>query len=160
MSGNEGRPPAPKSAAEQAAMAVGEDAPPPGMSEGAANAMAQAARDRVQSPPPHPPRRKGDLKSEEVLDKQANRSLRDTYAKKAYELAADCIHFWIFLILANGLITAMLGKQVISDTALIAITTGVTVNVLAAFLGVIRGLFPTDKANQPDGAENSNTDKK
>lgn len=159
MSGNEGRPPAPKSAAEQAATAVGEDAPPPGMSEGAANAMAQAARDRVQSPP-HPPRRKGDLKSEEVLDKQANRSLRDTYAKKAYELAADCIHFWIFLILANGLITAMLGKQVISDTALIAITTGVTVNVLAAFLGVIRGLFPTDKAHQPDTAENSNTDKK
>jgi len=54
----------------------------------------------------------------------------------------------------------MLGKQVISDTALIAITTGVTVNVLAAFLGVIRGLFPTDKAHQPDTAENSNTDKK
>lgn len=136
MTRPDGKPPAPKSAAQQAATAVGEDAPPIGMPELAAA--------------PQAPRRKVDLKSEEVLDKQANRSLRDTYAKKAYELAADCIHFWIFLILANGLITAMLGKQVISDTALIAITTGVTVNVLAAFLGVIRGLFPTDKAGKDE----------
>lgn len=160
MSGAEGKPPVPKSAAEQAATAVGEDAPPPGMSDGAAGASAHAAKDRLPTTPQHPPRRRGDLKSEEVLDKQANRNLRDTYARKAYELAADCIHFWIFLILANGLITAMLGKQVISDTALIAITTGVTVNVLAAFLGVIRGLFPTDQSHKPDATEDADKDKK
>jgi hypothetical protein len=75
-------------------------------------------------------------------------------------LAAECIHFWIFLILANGLIAAMLGKQVISDTALIAITTGVTVNVLAAFLGVIRGLFPTEKASKTESLEKSEVSKK
>lgn len=36
----------------------------------------------------------------------------------------------------------------ISDNALIAITTGVTVNVLAAFLGVIRGLFPPSESGK------------
>jgi hypothetical protein len=119
LSGAEGKPPVPKSAAEQAATAVGEDAPPPGMSDGAASASAQAAKDRVATSPQHPPRRRGDLKSEEVLD-----------------------------------------KQVISDTALIAITTGVTVNVLAAFLGVIRGLFPTDQSHKPETTEDTDKDKK
>lgn len=34
------------------------------------------------------------------------------------------------------------GIELWSDQILIAVTTGVTVSVLAAFLGVIRGLFP------------------
>ncbi len=138
-------------------MAVGEDAPPVGVAKAPASPSEKIPEARAHVPGV---RRKVDLKFEEVLDKQANRGLRDTYARKAYELAADCIHFWIFLILANGLITAMLGKQVISDTALIAITTGVTVNVLAAFLGVIRGLFPAEKPGKPDHDENGETPKK
>lgn len=135
MSTPKSKPPAPNSAAEQIAAAAGEEALRPGMAD-------MAASEHQILPGPLLLRRKGDLRTEEVLDKQANRGLRDTYAKKAHELAEDCIHFWIFLILANGLIAALLGKQVISDTVVIAVTTGVTVNVLAAFLGVVRGLFP------------------
>ncbi len=40
------------------------------------------------------------------------------------------------------------GKQMLSDNILIAITTGATINVLAAFLGVIRGLFPSPPAER------------
>lgn len=76
MSVADGKPPAPKSAAEQAATAVGEDAPPPGISDSAAGAINNVANDRLLISPLHPPRRKGELKSEEVLDKQANRNLR------------------------------------------------------------------------------------
>lgn len=121
MSAPRSKPPAPNSAAAQADAAMNEDVP-------------------------RPLRRKEDLQIEEVLDKQADRGLRDVYSQKAYELAADCIHFWIFLVLANALILALLDKQVVSDTVLIAVTTGVTVNVLAAFLGVIRGLFPLQRS--------------
>ncbi len=44
-----------------------------------------------------------------------------------------------------------------SDTVMIAMTTGVTINVLACFLGVIRGLFP---AERHDKNTNKNRDKK
>lgn len=86
---------------------------------------------------------------EEVQDLQANRALRSNYADKAYMLAVGCIIFWGIAVLANGIVFATTDKLMFSDNALIAITTGVTVNVLAAFLGVIRGLFPSDspKAN-------------
>jgi hypothetical protein len=160
LSGQAGKPLPPASAALQAAIPVSEDAPPPNVPGAAVPAAAAIPKDVVEATQ-QARRRKADLfETEEVRDKRANRQLRDIYAAKAYELAAECIHFWIFLILANGLIAAMLGKQVISDTALIAITTGVTVNVLAAFLGVIRGLFPTEKASKTESLEKSEVSKK
>ena len=159
MNEQAGKPPVPASVDVQVAAPASEDAPPPNMPAPAAEAMSQVPTPAAEGPQ-QAMRRKGDtFETEEVRDKRANRQLRDIYAAKAYELAADCIHFWIFLILANGLITAMLGKQVISDTALIAITTGVTVNVLAAFLGVIRGLFPIDKACKMDMADKGDDSK-
>ncbi len=85
---------------------------------------------------------KEEIIQEELLDQQSNRGLRETYADKAYDLARQCIYFWALIIAANAVFYAVSGKTVISDQALIVITTGVTVNVLAAFLGVIRGLFP------------------
>lgn len=42
----------------------------------------------------------------------------------------------------QGVIKAVTGIEMWSDKVIIAATTGVTVSVLAAFLGVIRGLFP------------------
>jgi hypothetical protein len=97
---------------------------------------------------PFEAKRKGgvseELMVEEINNQKANRELRRVYADKAYELASGCIQFWAVAISANGIIFVLLGKQMISDNAMIAITTGVTVNVLAAFLGVIRGLFPSD----------------
>ncbi|SFV10317.1 hypothetical protein [Pseudoduganella namucuonensis] len=91
------------------------------------------------------------LINEEAENQKANRALRATYADKAYFLASACIIFWAFAISSNAIVYACTGKQMISDTALIAITTGVTINVLAAFLGVIRGLFPSEQAKKPGG---------
>ena len=73
---------------------------------------------------------------------RANRQMRQTYAGKAYGLAAACLIAWIALLCAYGAIKVTLGVETWSDQVLIAVTTGVTVSVLAAFLGVIRGLFP------------------
>lgn len=88
------------------------------------------------------------LTDEEVKDKEANRQLRDKYAARAYELACGCIGFWVILIGADATLAAALGRHVVSDNVLIAVTTGVTVNVLAAFLGVIRGLFPASSSSR------------
>jgi hypothetical protein len=152
LSAPEAKVAAPLSATEQLALPVEEDAPPQESAQAALPSYAEPWRHEAPLPQPaRQVRRKADsFAVEAVLDQRANRALRDTYASKAYELASNCIQFWIFLILANALIVALLGKQVVSDTALIAITTGVTVNVLAAFLGVIRGLFPADP-KKPNG---------
>lgn len=84
----------------------------------------------------------GVLDQEAAADMRANRRLRDTYAGKAYGLAASCIAIWTVLLAIQGVIKAMTGVDLWSDQVIIAVTTGVTVSVLAAFLGVIRGLFP------------------
>lgn len=110
--------------AEQVALPSNEDVPPP----------ASKRKSTV----------KEDLIFEEVSNQKANRELRSTYAGKAYKLAFGCIQFWAVAISLNAIIYVLTGKLMISDNAMIAITTGVTVNVLAAFLGVIRGLFPSD----------------
>jgi hypothetical protein len=94
-----------------------------------------------------PPRRKrrksDDMDDEEIADRQANRKLRNTYAGKAYWLAVSGIVFWILALSSTGIMNSIHGKQPFSDTAMIAITSGATINLLAAFLGVIRGLFPS-----------------
>lgn len=73
---------------------------------------------------------------------QANRQLRQLYAAKAYGLAVACLGMWTVLLSIQGVTKAATGLEMWSDHVLIAVTTGVTVSVLAAFLGVIRGLFP------------------
>lgn len=93
------------------------------------------------------------LINEEAENQKANRLLRSTYADKAHNLAAGCIQFWAVAISANAIIFAISGKLMISDTAMIAITTGVTINVLAAFLGVIRGLFPSESPTKKSGTK-------
>lgn len=82
------------------------------------------------------------VQKETIADMQANRSLREKYAQKAYELACACISMWAVLLGAQGVIKALTGQEMWSEKVIIAVTTGVTVSVLAAFLGVIRGLFP------------------
>ncbi len=90
------------------------------------------------------------LINEEAENQKANRALRSQYASKAHDLAAGCIQFWAVLISVNGIVYGLTDIQIVSDTAMIAITTGVTINVLAAFLGVIRGLFPADPPNKKE----------
>ncbi|MFM0292788.1 MULTISPECIES: hypothetical protein [Paraburkholderia] len=82
------------------------------------------------------------LIEQEVENHKANRELRNKYAGKAYDLACGGLVFWGVALSATGIVFVLTGRQMLSDKVLIAITTGATVNVLAAFLGVIRGLFP------------------
>ncbi|WP_343636345.1 hypothetical protein [Roseateles sp.] len=89
-----------------------------------------------------------DAKAQQAADMAANRRLRQIYAAKAYGMAAACIVMWTCLLLLQGSIKATLGIEMWSDQVLIAVTTGVTVSVLAAFLGVIRGLFPGREAGK------------
>lgn len=93
-------------------------------------------------PPPDKKRYSEKYIDEDVQDSQANRDMRQQYASKAYCLAWDSITYLFALVACNAVWAAISGKQVVSDQLLFALITGVTVNVLAAFLGVIRGLFP------------------
>jgi hypothetical protein len=69
-------------------------------------------------------------------------ALRKTYASKAFWLAASGVIFWCAIFATVAIVNIVKGRPVLSDAALITLTTGATVNVIAAFLGVIRGLFP------------------
>ncbi|WP_067065636.1 hypothetical protein [Roseateles chitosanitabidus] len=82
------------------------------------------------------------LRFEITADMRSNRELREKYASKAYGLALACLALWAICVGAQGVVNAISGIEMWSDQVLIAVTTGVTVSVLAAFLGVIRGLFP------------------
>ena len=84
---------------------------------------------------------------------EANRLLRDQYAKRAYDLACACITMWVILLFSHGIIKVLTDKEMWSDKVIIAVTTGVTVSVLAAFLGVIRGLFGNGALNGKDSKQ-------
>lgn len=88
------------------------------------------------------------LNRQTAADMEANRGLREKYADKAHNLATGCLSMWAVLLGANGVINALQGREMWSDKVIIAVTTGVTVSVLAAFLGVIRGLFPNHNAQK------------
>lgn len=78
----------------------------------------------------------------------ATTELRKWGATKAYSLATGSISFWIVIVGFQAVVKTATGVPPLDDSVLIAITSGCTVNVLAAFLGVIRGLFP-HKPEQP-----------
>jgi len=81
------------------------------------------------------------LTVQQVANLEANRGLRDEYAKRAYRLVRGSLVVWWSVVLFQGVGSAFFNVEVWSSSVIIAVTTGVTVNVLAAFLGVIRGLF-------------------
>lgn len=72
---------------------------------------------------------------------QEDIELRREYASKAVNLAQAAVAFWFFLFGFAG-VCNLAGKEFLSDTALIAFTTGATVNVIAVFVVVVKGLFP------------------
>lgn len=74
-------------------------------------------------------------------------NLRETYAEKAYKVAKYGLYWWGVMILLSA-VGKGVGKDIISDEVLIAITTASTLNLFAAFLGVIRGLFPLGKESK------------
>ncbi len=82
------------------------------------------------------------LEDEEIQDKKHTREMRGIYAGKAYKIAKCALAGWAVFLLVAGISNAYTGQPMYSDRVVIAVTTGVTVSVLAAFLGVIRGIFP------------------
>jgi len=72
--------------------------------------------------------------------------LRKEYAGKAYWLAVAGVVFWVIAFAAYAVVRGVWGKEIFSDGIMISITAGATINVAAAFLGVIRGLFPASHA--------------
>ena len=78
------------------------------------------------------------------LDKQEaleNKKQNRDFAYKAYEIACGCLSFWIVIVCLSAIVSFVTGRVFLSDTALGIVTTGVTVNVFAALLTVIKGLF-------------------
>lgn len=88
-----------------------------------------------------------DEREQDVADRIANRQLREKFADKAYKVVKYGLYWWgsVILLAAAGKAT---GKEVISDSVLIAITSASTLNLFAAFLGVIRGLFPNGSSEK------------
>lgn len=82
------------------------------------------------------------LGQEKIEDIKAERALRRKYANRAYWFAVGGVLFWAGLLIWTGCATYYRDKAPFSDHVLIAITTATSINLFAAFLGVIRGLFP------------------
>jgi len=89
--------------------------------------------------------------TENAADMKANRGLRKIYADKAFLMEAARLLFLATAIGAQGVVKATTGVELWSDPVLIALTSGVTVNALSAFLQVIHSLFPLSRsAGQQD----------
>ena len=81
-------------------------------------------------------------RQQDIKDREADRELRKTYAQKAFWFAWIGFGFWALVITCYVVFFLWLNKRFFSDAVLIAITSATTVNLFAAFIGVIRGLFP------------------
>ncbi|WP_394551513.1 hypothetical protein C1N58_12590 [Pantoea sp. SGAir0180] len=88
------------------------------------------------------------LIKEDVEDRKADRALRDKYGDKAYKVARKSLYGWCWLLGIYACVKFRFDKELFSENVLIAITSAVTLNVFAAFLGVIRGLFPSNKPSK------------
>ena len=91
-----------------------------------------------------------DLRYQDVEDRTANRKLRQRFAEKAYKVAKWGLYGW-GCVLILSVIGNVVGVKTFSDEVLIAITSATTLNLFAAFLGVIRGLFPSGKETKENG---------
>ncbi|KNZ85514.1 hypothetical protein GWP87_17230 [Morganella morganii] len=91
------------------------------------------------------------LKDKEIIaDRKADRKLRELFGNKAYNVVRKTLYGWAILLTVYAFCNLFFGKQIFSDQVLIAITSAVTLNTFAAFLGVIRGLFPSGKQRKSE----------
>lgn len=87
---------------------------------------------------------------ENLERKTADRLLRDKYSFKAYKIVKKSLWGWATLLTIYALIKFLTknetnghGFEIFSDTVLIAITSATTLNIFAAFLSLVKGLFPS-----------------
>lgn len=83
---------------------------------------------------------------QQVKNHEADRELRKDFGNKAYKVVRKTLYGWAWVLGICGFF-GIFGIRVFPDSVMIAITTAVTLNVFAAFLGVIRGLFPSKNSN-------------
>jgi len=87
------------------------------------------------------------LTIQDVEDRKADRALREKFGDKAYKVVRKTLYGWAILLFCYGF-SSIFGYTIFPNEVMIAITTAVTLNVFAAFLGVIRGLFPSQKSDK------------
>lgn len=85
---------------------------------------------------------------EHVEDRRAERTLRKRYAGLAFGFAVGGAIFWALVLIWSGWSVYYFTRPPFSDNVLIAITTATSINLFAAFLGVIRGLFPSNGSSK------------
>lgn len=89
----------------------------------------------------------------QVRRQQQNNKMRKIYASKAYKFVwLWSIFFFVILLLSGykdltieGLNFKLTSKFELSEPVLIALITGVTVNIVAVFIIVMRNLFPSSE---------------
>lgn len=96
-----------------------------------------------------------DLTDAEVKRHYENTILRKTYAYKAFKVVKKSLWGWAILLSVYGVIKFLTrhdngGFEIFSDQVLIAITTATTLNIFAAFLSLIRGIFPSIKEDKKE----------
>lgn len=79
-------------------------------------------------------------KAYSIIKNASDISLREKYASISYSFAKYTIAFWMFLFFVYFL--SPINAKPISETALGIFTTACTINILAAFISIIKGLFP------------------
>lgn len=82
---------------------------------------------------------------EDIEDRRADRALREKFGDKAYNVVKKTLYGWAVVLIAAAFCKLFFDKEIFTDTVLVAITSAVTLNTFAAFLGVIRGLFPLNR---------------
>ncbi|EMX6285657.1 TPA: hypothetical protein OUB44_004006 [Providencia rettgeri] len=87
---------------------------------------------------------------QEVEDRKADRDLRERFGDKAYNVVRKTLYGWAVVLAATAFCKFFFDKDIFSENVLIAITSAVTLNTFAAFLGVIRGLFPSNRKGSTD----------
>lgn len=83
---------------------------------------------------------------ETIANSKSYRELRERFAEKAYKVAKYGLYWWATVLLLSA-VGKICKVELFSDNVLIAVTTASTLNLFAAFLGVIRGLFPYKQEN-------------
>lgn len=84
---------------------------------------------------------------QQVENHKADRELRERFGDKAYKVVRKTLYGWAILLFCYGYCN-LFGYEIFPKEVMLAITTAVTLNVFAAFLGVIRGLFPSSKPSK------------
>lgn len=107
----------------------------------------------------NPSRIKDEVTREQVRSMASDRALRESYADKACYIVVGCLWGWsVFLLFAGW--TKYYDKPVFSDQTIAVVTTAVTLNIFAALLTVIRGLFPSSQTTPTLGRKTKSKGKK